>query len=154
MDTRIWRRDDGGFAHHLLDPSTGEPAWTGLVGVTALGRDALEAETLSKAALLSGPESARPLLAERGGMLVDETGSVELVGPVSAKLIGRRSLSVPQGPTPVAGVPTMSSALAQHIWWLVSRASGVVALGLVTVSVVLGLTWPESSRAGPVLDGP
>ena len=34
----------------------------------------------------------------------------------------------------------MSSALTQHIWWLVSRASGVVALGLVSVSVVLGLT--------------
>ena len=92
VDTRIWRRPDGSFAHHLLDPSTGEPAWTGLVGVTALGRDALEAETLTKAALLSGPEPARRLLAERGGMLVDETGSVELVGPVSAKLVGRRSL--------------------------------------------------------------
>jgi FAD:protein FMN transferase len=95
VDTRVWRREDGSFAHHLLDPSTGEPAWTGLVGVTALGRDALEAETLSKAALLSGPEGGRRVLAERGGMLVDETGEVELVGPVSAKLVGRRSLGVP-----------------------------------------------------------
>jgi sulfoxide reductase heme-binding subunit YedZ len=34
----------------------------------------------------------------------------------------------------------MSSVLGQHIWWLASRASGVVALGLVTISVVLGLT--------------
>jgi FAD:protein FMN transferase len=93
VDTRIWRRSDGSFAHHLLDPSTGEPAWTGLVGVTALGRDALEAETLSKAALLSGPDSARRLLSERGGMLVDETGSVELVGPVDAKPVGSRSLA-------------------------------------------------------------
>jgi methionine sulfoxide reductase heme-binding subunit len=33
----------------------------------------------------------------------------------------------------------MSQPLTQHIWWLASRASGVVALGLVTVSVVLGL---------------
>lgn len=33
----------------------------------------------------------------------------------------------------------MSSPLGQHIWWLASRASGVVALGLVTISVVLGL---------------
>jgi methionine sulfoxide reductase heme-binding subunit len=33
----------------------------------------------------------------------------------------------------------MSSALGQHVWWLASRASGVVALGLVTISVVLGL---------------
>ena len=36
------------YAHHLLDPSTGEPAWTGLVGATALadsagrGGDALQ----------------------------------------------------------------------------------------------------------------
>jgi FAD:protein FMN transferase len=103
VDTRIWRRTDGGFAHHLLDPATGEPAWTGLVGVTALGRDALDAETLSKAALLSGPERARRLLAERGGMLVDEAGSVELVGPVSAKLIGRRTLgAMARSPAEVA----------------------------------------------------
>ena len=34
----------------------------------------------------------------------------------------------------------MTSAVSQHVWWLVSRASGVVALGLVTLSVVLGLT--------------
>ena len=34
----------------------------------------------------------------------------------------------------------MSPGVTQHLWWLVSRASGVVALGLVTVSVVLGLT--------------
>ena len=34
----------------------------------------------------------------------------------------------------------MSQALTQHVWWIASRASGVVALGLVTISVVLGLT--------------
>ena len=34
----------------------------------------------------------------------------------------------------------MSQALTQHVWWLASRASGVVALGLVTISVLLGLT--------------
>jgi methionine sulfoxide reductase heme-binding subunit len=33
----------------------------------------------------------------------------------------------------------MSQALTQHVWWLASRASGVVALGLVTISVLLGL---------------
>lgn len=104
IDTRVWRRDDGSFAHHLLDPSTGKPAWTGLIGATALGADALEAETLSKAALLSGPNAARELLAERGGMLVDETGEVELVGPVSAKLVGRRSLGVRAVPATAGGV--------------------------------------------------
>lgn len=94
IDVRIWSRDDGTYAHHLLDPSTGEPTWSGLIGVTALGRSALEAETLSKQALLSGPEAARGLLAPLGGMLIGEDGTNELVGPVDAKLIGRRSASV------------------------------------------------------------
>ncbi len=103
IDTRAWRREDGTFAHHLLDPSSGEPAWTGLVGVTALAANALEAETLSKAALLSGPKTGRELLAKRGGMLVDETGDVELVGPVSAKLVGRRSLGFRSVPAAAGG---------------------------------------------------
>ncbi len=94
LDVRVWRREDGSFAHHLLDPCSGEPAWTGLIGVTALGADALEAETLSKAALLSGPEGARRILAERGGMLVGDDGAIELVGPVEAKLVGRRSAGI------------------------------------------------------------
>ncbi|HEX7278382.1 MAG TPA: FAD:protein FMN transferase [Solirubrobacterales bacterium] len=84
LDVRIWRREDGGFAHHLLDPATGEPAWTGLIGVTALGASTLEAETLSKAALLAGPERGRELLAARGGLLVHDGGRVELCGRLAA----------------------------------------------------------------------
>ena len=64
LNVRIWRGDDGRYSHHLLDPSTGEPAWTGLIGATALGDSAVEAETLAKAALLSGPERGRAVLAE------------------------------------------------------------------------------------------
>ena len=55
IDSRLWRTADGGFAHHVIDPATGEPAWTGLISVTALAPTALEAETLTKMALLSGP---------------------------------------------------------------------------------------------------
>lgn len=33
----------------------------------------------------------------------------------------------------------MTTDPTQHIWWLASRASGLVALGLITVSVLLGL---------------
>ena len=87
LNVRLWRRDDGSFAHHLLDPSSGRPAWTGLVGVTALGRSALEAETLSKAALLQGPDGGREVIAEHGGMLVHDDGSLALVGRVQAKLL-------------------------------------------------------------------
>lgn len=82
IDVRLWRRDDGTFAHHLLDPSTGEPAWTGLTGATALAPTALEAETLSKAALLSGPRAARRVLRLHGGLLVRDDGEVEPVGPL------------------------------------------------------------------------
>jgi methionine sulfoxide reductase heme-binding subunit len=34
----------------------------------------------------------------------------------------------------------VNASLAQHAWWLASRASGIVALALVTISVGLGLT--------------
>jgi FAD:protein FMN transferase len=100
LDVRIWRREDGSFAHHLLDPATGRPAWTGLVGVTALGADTLEAETLSKAALLAGPEHGRELLAARGGLLVHDSGRVELVGRLAAP--PRVRLPRPVGPKAVA----------------------------------------------------
>jgi thiamine biosynthesis lipoprotein len=85
LDVRIWRRADGSYAHHLLDPSTGEPAWTGLIAVTAVGETALEAETLSKLALLSGPQGARDVLSSRGGVAVHDDGDVELIGPVSRR---------------------------------------------------------------------
>jgi len=80
INVRIWRAGADGFSHHLLDPATGKPAWTGLVGVTAAGRTAVEAETLAKAALLSGPERGREWLSEHGGVLVHEHGDVEYVG--------------------------------------------------------------------------
>jgi sulfoxide reductase heme-binding subunit YedZ len=34
----------------------------------------------------------------------------------------------------------MNQTIANHAWWLASRASGLIALGLVTISVALGLT--------------
>jgi thiamine biosynthesis lipoprotein len=85
LNVRIWRGADGRHAHHLLDPAGGEPAWTGLIGVTALADTAVEAETLSKAALLSGPEGGREALAARGGLLVHDSGRVEPVGPLSVR---------------------------------------------------------------------
>jgi len=80
LDRRVWQRADGSYAHHLLDPSTGAPAWTGLTAATALAPTALEAEALAKAALLSGPERARAVLAAYGGVLVHDSGRVERVG--------------------------------------------------------------------------
>src|SRR4051794_14839224 len=63
---RSWIGPDGGPAHHLLDPSTGRAAFTGVVQATALARTALDAEVRAKAALLSGPAGAVRWLAHGG----------------------------------------------------------------------------------------
>jgi thiamine biosynthesis lipoprotein len=87
ISSRLWRRRDGGHAHHLIDPSTGEPAWTGLVAVTAVAATALDAEVLAKTAMLSGPGRARTLVARRGGVLQHDDGRVEIVaGPPAVRL--------------------------------------------------------------------
>ncbi len=75
---RAWRGPDGGLAHHLLDPGTGRPAFTGVAQVTALAPSAAEAEALSKAALLSGPHRAEHYL-PYGGVVLAEGGAVQVV---------------------------------------------------------------------------
>jgi thiamine biosynthesis lipoprotein len=82
IDTRLWRRADGSFAHHLLDPSTGEPAWTGLISATALAPTALEAEALAKAAMLTGD----PRRLSHGGVVVAEDGDVQVVGRLRRRI--------------------------------------------------------------------
>ena len=78
---RSWLTDDGRPAHHLLDPATGRPAFTGIVQATALAPTAAEAEILSKAAVLSGRSGARAAL-RHGGVLVRDDGHVDIVhGP-------------------------------------------------------------------------
>jgi thiamine biosynthesis lipoprotein len=81
IKTRLWRTNRG-FAHHLLDPSTGDPAWTGVIQASSLGATALEAETLAKMAFLSGPEGAHEVLGLQGGLIVLDDGTVELCGPL------------------------------------------------------------------------
>jgi thiamine biosynthesis lipoprotein len=68
---RSWL-DGGRPAHHLLDPATGRPAYTGVVQVTALAPTALEGEALAKAALLSGPEAAEGWLPHGGVVVFDD----------------------------------------------------------------------------------
>jgi len=71
---RSWLAEDGRPAHHLLDPSTGRPAFTGVVQATALAPTAVEAEWRAKAAVLSGPDAAPDWLAH-GGVVVLDDGS-------------------------------------------------------------------------------
>jgi thiamine biosynthesis lipoprotein len=77
---RAWLDPRGRPAHHLLDPSTGEPAYTGVVQVTALAPSALMAEIHAKAAILSGPRAARAWL-PHGGLIVLDDGSHEVIAP-------------------------------------------------------------------------
>lgn len=67
VHARAWH---GG--HHLLDPATGEPVWTGVVQATAIADRTIEAETLAKMAVLGGPDIANELAA----VWVGEDGEV------------------------------------------------------------------------------
>ncbi len=71
---RSWLGADGRPAHHLLDPATGRPAFTGIVQATALAPSAVLAEIHAKAAVLSGPARRRRWL-PWGGVLVLDDGS-------------------------------------------------------------------------------
>jgi thiamine biosynthesis lipoprotein len=77
---RSWLDAAGRAAHHLLDPSSGRPAFTGIVQVTALAPSALLAEIRAKAAILSGPRGASSWL-PGGGVVVFEDGSHEVIDP-------------------------------------------------------------------------
>ncbi len=113
LNVRIWQRDDGSFAHHLLDPSTGSPVWSGLIGATALGSSALEAETLSKMALLLGPGGARRVLADHGGVIVHDSGESRRSVPCRARSTPRRCAR--------AARAMKSAQPLQYLWWLVSE---------------------------------
>jgi thiamine biosynthesis lipoprotein len=78
ISRRSWLDDRGCPAHHLLDPSTGRPAFTGIVQATALAPSALEAEIRAKAAVLSGPERVSDWL-QHGGVVVYDDGAVSIV---------------------------------------------------------------------------
>ncbi|HEV7481895.1 MAG TPA: FAD:protein FMN transferase [Solirubrobacterales bacterium] len=79
ISRRCWVGPDGAVAHHILDPASGEPAFTGIVQATALAPSALLAEVYAKAALLAGPEAAARWL-PHGGVLVGDDGEAEFVG--------------------------------------------------------------------------
>jgi thiamine biosynthesis lipoprotein len=80
VTNRRWIDGQGRLAHHLLDPFTGRPAFTGLVQVTALAPSGLEAEVLAKAALLAGPDRG-PEWLRHGGVLVRDDLSFDVIEP-------------------------------------------------------------------------
>jgi thiamine biosynthesis lipoprotein len=48
----------GRRVHHLIDPRTGEPAWSGTAGVSVVAGDAWWAEALATSLFLLGPDAA------------------------------------------------------------------------------------------------
>ncbi|MDA0180640.1 FAD:protein FMN transferase [Solirubrobacter phytolaccae] len=83
IGTRSWLDAAGRPAHHLLDPATGWPAFTGVVQATALAPTAVEAEWRAKATLLS----ADPSWLVHGGLVVLDDGRHELV-PARSRAAG------------------------------------------------------------------
>ena len=79
---RSWL-DRGRPAHHVLDPATGRPAYTGVVQVTARAPTALEGEARAKAALLSGPDAAAAWLPHGGVVVFDDMSHSVIEPPAS-----------------------------------------------------------------------
>jgi thiamine biosynthesis lipoprotein len=80
-DRRRWQRG-GRELHHLIDPSTGEPAVSDLLRVTVVGADAVDAEVAAKSLFLLGSEraAAEADAQDLPAVLVTEDGRVLLAG--------------------------------------------------------------------------
>ena len=76
VGVRNWIGPDGRPVHHLVDPSTQEPARTGLIAVTVAAADPAWAEVWSKALFLGGREAIGEEARARGlaAWWVDERG--------------------------------------------------------------------------------
>jgi len=111
---RSWMGADGAPAHHLLDPRSGRPAFTGVVQVTALAPSALAAEVKAKAALLSGPQGARRWLAH-GGAIVYDDGSHEVLSPPPAVTLSELSAFVRAGSATAAATARAAATSAAAI---------------------------------------
>ena len=77
---RNWIAPDGRHVHHLVDPTTREPARTGLIAVTVAGPDPAWNEVWSKALFLGGSESIGEEARRRGLAVwwVDDRGRLGL----------------------------------------------------------------------------
>ena len=82
---RAWTDESGRPCHQIIDPASGDPAYTGVLQVTAVAPTGLLAETLAKSALLSGPGSAEAWL-PYGGVIVDADGPARVVEPLTRVL--------------------------------------------------------------------
>ncbi len=100
ISRRSWIGGDGRPAHHLLDPRTGRPVFSGIVQASALAPTAAQAEVLAKAAILGGPHRAAQWLCHGGVIVLDDGSYVRLEAAASAA----------GAPTRAPSQPTMSSS--------------------------------------------
>jgi len=72
--------EEGGIRyHHILDPSTGYPAHSGLRGTTVIAPDCATADALATAAFVMGPEKGLAMLEKwegAEGVLITEDGTI------------------------------------------------------------------------------
>lgn len=69
---------DGIRYHHIIDPRTGSPACSGLLGVTLVGDSAMELDALSTAVFILGIQKGLKLLEKSGieAVFIDESSDV------------------------------------------------------------------------------
>ncbi|MBK5233592.1 MAG: FAD:protein FMN transferase [Thermoleophilia bacterium] len=84
ISRRAWLNPDGRPSHHLIDPGTGLPAFTGVVQATAAAPTAVEAEVMAKSALLVGPDLAAGWLEFGGVVVLDDGALIEVPSPAEA----------------------------------------------------------------------
>lgn len=82
VDYRTWERN-GRSVHHLIDPTTGQPAATDGLTVTIMADDAAQAEAWATATLVGGSVTGMDALldADLAGLMVTQNGQV-LVTPL------------------------------------------------------------------------
>ena len=82
--------------HHLIDPGSGAPAWTGLVSATAIAAEGWQAEVAAKAAFLGGVAHGAEAFEALGadGLVVDDRGRVERTRGFERFLAGCRPRAV------------------------------------------------------------
>ena len=76
---RYFEDEEGNRYWHIIDPSTGKPARSGLLSATVVGPEGAVCDGLSTALFVLGPEKAIELWRSMGGfelILVTDTGSV------------------------------------------------------------------------------
>lgn len=85
---RTWSTP-AGRRHHLVDPSTGDSARSGVASVTVVTGWAWRSEVLAKAVFVAGPEAGVALVEREGaaGLLVDDGGRVHRAGAIEELLV-------------------------------------------------------------------